>query len=293
VEPPPVTVVVLGATGMLGHVVTCVLREEGRQVVAQGRSALGIASFDEKLRLLDVTNRPALFSLLSDTAPCTVINCVAARPGSAEHTLAAVNSELPHWLANTLAEEGWGRLIQISTDGVFARNQRDATEDDIPSPPDSYGRSKLAGEVARTPHLTIRTSIIGPECRERSGLFEWFRGGETPVSGYSGVLWNGVTTLEMARFLSLCLDQKIAGLVHLGGETVTKLELLRLIGTSFGIERQVLPTDAPKSDRTLKSIRPIPGYVVPPLATQLNDLRSWILRQDLAIREHQEPTECP
>lgn len=269
------TAVVLGATGMLGHVVTLRLREEGRRVVAQGRTPAGLPAIDDGLVLLDVSDRPALEALLRSSAPCVVVNCVAARPGSPAPELAALNTELPLWLARTLEERRWGRLVQIGTDGVFPHSLQAASEDSAAGPPDAYGESKLSGEVTREPHLTVRTSIIGPELRGRSGLLEWFRGGDSPVDGFAGMSWNGVTTLEAARFLSVCLDQEVTGLVHLAGETVTKCELLARIRRVYRVSRSIRPVDEPRSVRTLSSLRGFAGFRVRALDAQLEELRGW------------------
>ncbi len=269
------TVVVLGATGMLGHVVTLRLRGEGRRVVAQGRTPIGLPAVDEGLVRLDVSDRPALDTLLERSAPCVVVNCVAAKPGSPASELKALNADLPFRLADALDEHRWGRLIQVSTDGVFSSFRAAVTEDDVPDPVDEYGQSKLSGEVTRTPHLTIRTSVIGPEPRGRAGLLEWFRGGEGLVDGFAGVSWNGVTALEAARLLSACLDSEMTGLVHLAGETVTKYELLSRIRRAYGVRRALRPVDEPRSVRTLASRRGFAGLPVRPLDLQLAELRSW------------------
>lgn len=270
-----VTVVVLGATGMLGHVATLRLREEGLRVVAQGRTPIGFPAVDDGLVRLDVSDRAALASLLSRSAPCVVVNCVAARPGSPAAELKALNADLPPWLAAEIEANGRGRLVHVSTDGVFPHSRESATEDDPPDPPDAYGESKLAGEVTRPPHLTIRTSVIGPEPRRKAGLLEWFRGGEGVVDGFAGVSWNGVTTLEAVRLLSACLAQELTGLVHLAGEKVTKHELLVRIRRVYGISRPVRPVHEPRSVRTLASRRSFGGLPVRTLDLQLAELRSW------------------
>jgi dTDP-4-dehydrorhamnose reductase len=263
---------------MLGHVVTLWLRGEGRRVVAQGRTPIGLPAVDEGLVCLDVSDRPALASLLASSAPCVVVNCVAAKPGSEARELEALNTDLPLWLAGTLEEHRRGRLIQISTDGVFSLSREAVPEDAAADPPDGYGESKLAGEVTREPHLTVRTSIIGPEPRGRTGLLEWFRSGEGLVNGFAGVSWNGVTTLEAARLLSACLDEEVTGLVHFAGETVTKYELLARIRRVYGISRSLRPVDEPRSVRTLASRRSFAGLPVRPLDLQLEQLRIWETR---------------
>ena len=246
--------------------------------MAQGRTPIGLPAIDEGLVRLDVSDRPALAALLASSAPCVVVNCVAAKPGSEARELAALNTDLPLWLAGTLEEHQWGRLIQISTDGVFSLSREAVPEDAAADPPDGYGQSKLSGEVTREPHLTVRTSIIGPEPRGGSGLLEWFRSGEGLVNGFAGVSWNGVTTLEAARLLSACLDEEVTGLVHFAGETVTKYELLARIRRVYGIDRSLRPVDEPRSVRTLASRRSFAGLPVRPLDLQLEQLRIWETR---------------
>ena len=51
--------------------------------------------------------------------------------------------------------------------------------------------------------LTIRTSIIGPEIRTtKTGLFNWFLNTENKLYGYTNVIWSGLTTLELSKFIT-------------------------------------------------------------------------------------------
>ncbi len=70
------------------------------------------------------------------------------------------------------------RLIHVSTDCVFSGSAagagRRTARTTCRTPRDLYGRTKLLGEVAEAPALTLRTSIIGRELDRASGLMEWF-----------------------------------------------------------------------------------------------------------------------
>lgn len=75
-----------------------------------------------------------------------------------------INAEAPQVLAETMAKlDGW--LVHFSTDYVFdGSGSRPWREEDIPSPLNVYGRSKLAGEQAirssGCKHLVFRTSWV-------------------------------------------------------------------------------------------------------------------------------------
>lgn len=40
-----------------------------------------------------------------------------------------------------------------------------------------------------SPHCTLRTSIIGPELKDGTGLFHWFMKQEGEVKGYINAYW--------------------------------------------------------------------------------------------------------
>ena len=77
----------------------------------------------------------------------------------------------------------------------------------------SYALTKALGEVHEPDHLTIRTSIIGPEIRQSGiGLFNWFMKQRGEISGYRAVKWNGVTTLELAKAIEFFMNKDVGGL---------------------------------------------------------------------------------
>jgi dTDP-4-dehydrorhamnose reductase len=132
---------ITGARGQLGSdLVRALVDDPSAEVKATGR-ADG-----------DITNSAVIDALLADFGPDIVINAAAytAVDGAESDEAAAylANGTGPALLAAAVARQG-GRLIQVSTDYVFAGDATAPYEVDDPSAPASaYGRTKRAGEIA-------------------------------------------------------------------------------------------------------------------------------------------------
>ena len=217
--------------------------------------------------------------------PDITINCIGIlNDHASDNTKLAfqVNSVFPHQLVK-LSERNNGKLIHISTDCVFSGRKGDYTENDFPDSTTIYGQSKHLGEIISEKHLTIRTSIIGPELKNDGiGLFLWFMKQKGEIKGYEKVLWNGVTTLELARAIDTMIQKNITGLYHLGSEEkVSKLSLLKLIAEVFEKnDVEIIPDSNIVLDRTIKNGRSDFKYQVPTYEKMLADLKDWIRKQE-------------
>jgi len=119
---------------------------------------------------LDLADAKACASLVREQKPDWVLNAgayTAVDKAESEPELAqAVNAGAPAAFAEALAETG-GRLLQVSTDFVFAGNQGSPYRPDQPVQPlGVYGASKAAGEqaaLALPGGQVLRTSwVYGP-----------------------------------------------------------------------------------------------------------------------------------
>ena len=123
---------------------------------------------------LDICDHSHVKSTLKEIKPDVVINAAAYTDVDAcEHEVERayrVNAFAVHNLARTCQEAGC-LLVHFSTDYVFGGEKRTPyREDDLPSPRNVYGASKLAGEhllrSALSRHILIRTSgLYGPPLR--------------------------------------------------------------------------------------------------------------------------------
>ncbi|YCA46498.1 SDR family oxidoreductase (plasmid) [Bacillus sp. JZ8] len=268
---------ILGGKGMAGHVITdYFMQKEHYEVLYTSRDPN-----DEAGIYLDVTNVKRVEEVIELTKPDIIINCIGLLNEQANsNPLLAfqVNSLLPHQLAK-LSERHNGKLIQISTDCVFSGLEGDYTEDQIPDGTSVYAQSKQLGEIVNDQHLTIRTSIIGPELKEEGiGLFLWFMNQSGEIKGYEKVLWNGVTTLELAKAIEEMIHHRVTGLYHLGSsKKVSKYELLMLIQDVFQKYNVKIVRDQDiVLDRTIKSTRTDFEYIVPSYEEMLISLREWM-----------------
>jgi dTDP-4-dehydrorhamnose reductase len=284
------TVLVLGATGMLGHQVARTLAEKGHDVLIAGRDGDRMLEFDfgnnfpkfefnaEKV-LADVLEKKNSYfqGFVNRVGPVDyVVNAVGVTiPFALQNTTATlfVNGAFPHLLAREYGE----RLIHITTDCVYSGTDKKAPydEDSPKSAHDLYGLSKSLGE----PHncLTIRTSIIGPEMGRSTGLLGWFleAAKSGSVNGYKDHLWNGITTKQFA----LACDKVISnghhpqGVYHVHSNAVSKYEMLLAFKKKFHLKKcDIVPmTSSYPVDRRLASIYHFNTWLKIPTFQQMID----------------------
>ncbi len=243
-------VLVLGATGMSGHKLVQRLHAHGLPVIGTvrtpaipdtpaARAALNGA--DRILTDVDVLDDRALAGAVDAAEPDVIINAIGVTKqldvAKDPITSIAINSLLPHRIANLCAKRG-ARLIHFSTDRVFAGRKGPYNETSPTDAEDLYGRSKLLGEPPGSGCLTIRSSIVGRELRGRSSLIEWFlsrRGGK--ATGYAGALYTGLTTNTMVDLMATLVrdEPDLGGIWHVASEPITKYELLKLVDRHYNL----------------------------------------------------------
>lgn len=261
-------VVVLGASGLLGHVMVDRLVAHGAPVTAVMRSTMTEVMWWPTFELLrgvggivdgiDVRAWESVERVLEDRRPTAIVNCAGVTPRRDQIVDPAatvqVNSVFPQQLA-AWASRHDARLVSVSTDCVFGHEPGGFTEADPPSAVDLYGRSKALGEVTGSGVVTLRTSFVGRELRHRTELLEWFlaqRGGR--VSGFVNVWYSGVSVGHVADVIVdlVTTHAHIDGLFHLANEQpISKYDLLRLAGAAFDADVCIDRHEAEVSHRTL------------------------------------------
>lgn len=268
---------VLGSQGMAGHMIAGWLMEQGWNVTGFARSSEGICP-------TVVGNAEDYESVAAQIEMGTfdvVINAIGLLNQFVDLNPERgiyLNAEFPHKLAETCHKTG-SRLIHISTDCVFSGKRGSYTESDIPDAQSLYGRTKRKGEVIDRENLTIRTSIVGPELKKKGiGLYHWFMQQNGEVNGYQRVLWSGVTTLELARFVGKVANTGVSGLWHLSNNTtVSKYDLLCLFNQYARYDQITIhPVDEPVSDKSLLCTRTDFSYSVPDYVEMVRSMGDWM-----------------
>ena len=168
-------VLILGSTGLIGHQVYNYLNSTKKYKMFN-------LSFRKKLNketiICNVRNEKKITEIIKSTRPDVIVNCIGILiKGSNSNPENAIflNSYLPHFLMN-LANTINSKLIHISTDCVFSGIKKDSyIENDFKDGIDTNAKSKGLGEIINMNHLTLRTSVIGPELKtDGEELFHWF-----------------------------------------------------------------------------------------------------------------------
>lgn len=278
-------VLVLGANGLLGNMLFRRLSEDsGLEVLGTVRDGSVVDYFSPELRgnlrvVRDLTSIEELKELIVTLMPNVVINCISVcRPiPSKIEMLIPLLSVLPIRLSNLCLQIG-ARLIHISSDGVFSGQHGGYSEEDIPDARDAYGLAKLLGEVGEGA-LTLRTSLLGPELGRSSGLLEWFLSQSGECKGYTGSIFSGVTSLELAKCLSEVIipNPDLRGIFHIASAPCSKFHLLEMLKSEYGQEITINPDDSLQIDRSLNSTKfqKITGYSTPKWENMLSSMRSY------------------
>ncbi|MCK6076162.1 dTDP-4-dehydrorhamnose reductase family protein [Paenibacillus silvae] len=268
---------ILGGNGMAGHILVDYFRRQGVHSVFYTTRDVT----DPKGLILDVNDSFMVDRLVEAVHPDVIINAVGVLNSFADKDKIAayhINGFLPHRLRR-IADSLGARLIHISTDCVFSGDRGAYREHDVTDGTSSYAITKALGEVMDEGHLTIRTSIIGPEIRQGGiGLMQWFMSSKGQVGGYTRVFWNGVTTLELAKWVDHYLDSPVSGLIHLAHPApVSKHDLLVLFQQVWNKQDvTIVPDDSVVQDRTLVSTREDVKTDLPDYSTMLKELALWM-----------------
>lgn len=253
---------------MIGHQLFKQLRQR-HEVKATLRRELGayqghgLFSAENAYAGLDLRSLDGLREVLSGFRPQAVVNAagVIKQRAAAQEPLPTleVNALLPHRLA-LLCRAAGCRLLQLSSDCVFSGRKGRYLETDQSDAEDLYGRTKFLGEVggAGEEHcLTLRTSSIGPELAQKTGLFEWFLGQTGTIKGFTKAIYSGLTTIEMSRVVERALTAPpgVRGLYHVSSEPIDKFSLLVLLRRKLGKKIEIVPDDSFSCDRSLDSSR--------------------------------------
>ncbi|MDB4077181.1 SDR family oxidoreductase [Porticoccaceae bacterium] len=258
------TVLVLGASGMLGNAVYRYFLNTGRYTTFGTLRDIDPSSFfDERERDnlicgIDVSSLGAIKQLFMEYEPNVVINCIGVIKQSDAikdpRSVISVNSLLPHELNEMCGLIG-AKLVHISTDCVFTGAKGMYKENDFCDSRDLYGLTKHLGEVDDNKSVTIRTSIIGHEINSKLSLIDWFLSSKNTVGGYSRAIFSGLPTVALARIIHdhVIPNDQLCGLYHVSSDPITKFDLLSLVMATYDHSIDLIDDSSLVIDRSLDS----------------------------------------
>jgi dTDP-4-dehydrorhamnose reductase len=288
---------VLGSTGMLGHIVTAVLNQNSIEVVEANRAGRPTSKCSTAVKF-DLEKEPDLNLFFEKNNTDYVVNCIGLirqliddKSQESVRRATNVNTEFPINLARYSNLYNF-KVLQIGTDCIFSGDTGNYSELDVHSPVDVYGRTKSLGELASPNLLTLRCSIVGPQIHSKSSLLSWFlsQPRNAIIDGFGNHIWNGLTTLHFARILSGIVSSNsfVSGTYHLVPQgNLSKYSLLTEFGKNF--ERQDMRIQKVNAsvpiNRTLSTLHQdfniklwrLAGYsIVPTIEQMVSELAEWM-----------------
>ena len=267
-------ILVLGSTGLIGHQVFNYLDKTPKY-------DLHNISYRKKLNedtvLCNVRNQDDFINTIRAVSPDIIINCIGILiqgANSDPENAIFINAYMPHLLMK-LSDELNCKLIHISTDCVFSGEKvTPYIEGDIKDGKDTYAKSKGLGEIINEKHLTLRTSVIGPELKtDGEELFHWFMSQSAEVNGFTKAVWSGVTTLMLAKVVDWAIENKTTGLYHVtNNKSIDKYSLLSLIKKHTRKDISINPVDGKKINKSFIDTRNELDFIIPDYEIMVKDL---------------------
>ena len=274
-------ILVFGSTGLLGSHITRVLKSQDNHKVY----ALNRNHFDASTRKLSRDLKDNI------NAGDVVINCTGVlkpRVGDIgpEKTI-LINSHFPVMLSQICLEQK-ARFIHFCSDCVFSGITGGYVETDTCDAQDLYAKTKSITPEYGT---IMRVSFVGSEPRQYPiGLLSKLK--ELPphstVTGYTNCLWNGMTTLQLAKFVRNMINnhEDWIGLRHVfSPDCISKYDLCCMINEIYRLRLNIvkksaehvsgspIPTETGMLDRTLSTI--YDQIKLPSIQNQLIEMRGY------------------
>jgi len=235
-------IVVIGHTGLLGQAVMRVARERGLRTLGVSRSTVPG---------LNLARQADLAPFLDPLAPSLVINAAALTDLAANEADPSAALEANARLPGLLAD--WGRRrgtpwVQVSTDHYWHDIENTLHTEAAPvSPPNTYARTKHAGEEAalRDPGcLVLRTNIVGFRGRAGEPTFvEWalaaLAAGE-PFDAYTDVWASSIEVGQFANALFDVVGLGATGLLNVASrESISKADFIAALAQAAGYDERL------------------------------------------------------
>ena len=271
-------VLILGSTGLIGHQVHNYLKSNG------GYELHNIAyrnKLQENTTLIDARDENNLIKQIVSIRPQYIVNCIGILIGGSNkdpENAIFLNSYMPHRLTR-LADKINAKLIHISTDCVFSGDKKEPyIEMDEKDGRGVYAKTKGLGEVISDKHLTLRTSVVGPELKnDGEELFHWFMGQSGEIPGYTKAIWSGVTTTELAKAVKWSIDHHITGLYHVtNNSSISKYDLLQLFQKYTKKDINIKPFSGKDANKSFIDTRLLMDYKIPSYDQMIFDMVSLI-----------------
>jgi dTDP-4-dehydrorhamnose reductase len=293
-------VLILGASGMLGHNLLFELLKRGLDVFGTVRDkestikSLPKECTERLIDSVDANRIDTIKNCICNIKPSVVINCIGIIKQLKEGGLALpcieINAALPHKVYEICKDVGC-RLIHYSTDCVFdGKKSTPYFETDQCTAKDYYGITKYLGELHYDNALTIRTSIIGNEIKNKLSLVEWFLRQENSVQGFNKVIYSGLPCTEHARILYeyILPNKSLKGLYQIASTPISKFNLLKLVALAYKKDLEIIENNTIVESKILSGNKFMKdtGYSVPDWETLIYQMYNSFVKFNKSLNDN-------
>lgn len=233
-----------GLTGLVGSRVEELLKDR-YEFVSIGLSAG-----------FNITNKDSIFQGVASSGADVVLNLAAKADVDGSEEDKALRDAGPAWKLNVIGAENIAlacayfgkRLIHISTDFVFDGEKNGYTEEDVPNPPNWYGKTKFEGERAiQKINGDFIIARIAYPYRASYKKKDFFRAifSKLEEGAHIGAVTDHVMTPtfidDLAEALSILFERGEKGIYHVVGSSPTSpFAAALLICDKFGFDRKLV-----------------------------------------------------
>tara|TARA_B100000795_G_C22806749_1_gene445512 strand:+ start:17320 stop:18150 length:831 start_codon:yes stop_codon:yes gene_type:complete len=251
-------ILVLGSSGLLGNALIRMLEDCNLNYVGTSRESTISLNQSCLISVKDLMDNKELEALIKDLKPTAVINCLSLAAQMRAKNIwldyLRLYSVLPRVL-DMLSLKYDFKYIHISSDGVFDGLKGDYKEDSYTNAKDIYGISKILGEPSLPNSSCIRTSLYGHSLNKDFGIIDWVLR-QSKCEGFSNYFFTGMSTLKLSEIIiNSFIKEDNFGLFHLGGEVISKHDLLSKVVDIYGHKCRISKKDDPIINLSLNQDR--------------------------------------
>ncbi|MHA7733137.1 SDR family oxidoreductase [Nitrosopumilus sp. S6] len=254
------SVLVIGR-GFLGNYVLKEFQQSGYSVYSSRLKNCSKTDF-----VIDIQKIDSIKCVVEKINPDLIINCAAITDLDYLEDYPkigfSINSEGVKNLAK-IAKQNKTKLIQISTDGLFDGKKGMYSEDEIPNPINTYGKTKLLAEryvqEESDDYLILRTNFVGYDL-DGKNILNWMikkLSNSEPLIGFDDVVFTPLEVSYLAKSIlkSSTLDEN--HILNLSSNSkISKYQFALMVADIFSFDKKLIQKGK-ISDVDFKAKRPL------------------------------------
>jgi dTDP-4-dehydrorhamnose reductase len=239
---------VTGSAGLVGSQVVVDLTRQNHTVYSCYNESEPTCGIPIKL---DLANTESINDVINKTCPDRIIHLAAMtdvdRCETDPQLAIKINADATKALAKQAAKSNTF-FVYVSTDYVFDGTKGMRKEDDITNPLSSYGKSKLAGELAlqnlKLPCCIARTSTPFGLHKKKKSFPIWVKESlesKKEIEVLADQFTSPTYVPNLSTMLIEVATRQIAGVIHLAGATrISRYDMAKLVAEKLGLDQRLL-----------------------------------------------------